>query len=295
MAPSNDNRSLYLSKPDMGVPTDEDSSGQDQYIATCAARILTLPREVRDEIYKHIWDDYRHQSHVYIAMTPNSMTQFAPMYEFPGHGVPPFLALVGQAFASEAVEWFFDNGCLGQYVAVDQLGSFLLAPFPGVPVTPASRKLRFLNVHIDSLNFNDVPDPHDQAAYCMQPHFAALLSSSLATGFRLQIHVIISYHDGKVDARRIPEICRQLKKVVEEYENKSYEVDVCFDFVDDANLQWPIVHGLGYAPLTGYRRLIWFCGINNSSLENGYASIEGRIAKVMLNSSAVEWTRVLIC
>jgi hypothetical protein len=61
----------------------------------------------------------------------------------------------GHQILQEAVEWFFEHGCIGRYVPVDFLGSFLTCNFSmAAKVQVGICKMRSLIVVVDPKHFD---------------------------------------------------------------------------------------------------------------------------------------------
>ncbi|KAJ4368352.1 hypothetical protein N0V83_006708 [Neocucurbitaria cava] len=214
-----------------------------------------LPRELRDEVYKHLWESYN--------FTPSSAFRRKDMLgkgEDSIHNTLSYLYIqflspsyVGRQFVQEALQWFLQHGCAGRYVTAAYLGIFLTNHYPGINITPANSNMRSLNIGIDVGDFDRVDFLLRQRLYSIKAQFAPLLALDLIKGFKLLIRVSIPvWKNHCPDARRLPTICAQLKNVMQSFEKKGSKVVIEFEFAPAA-AKWhpePLRNGFDYHPFT---------------------------------------------
>jgi hypothetical protein len=151
-----------------------------------------LPREIRDEIYKHVLDEYTVKQIEAHSEIPREYT-FTPFTHVKLRTAPPpdvqyprFLQtqLVYRPVTEEIVTAFYES-YLGFCVAdVVHVGSFFDTAFLGFSITPAMCFLRSLKIIIyaneqDSKNFMDNNN--------MPAYFSRLVTQPWARHFKLQI------------------------------------------------------------------------------------------------------------
>jgi hypothetical protein len=258
-----------------------------------------LPRELRDEVYKHLWNTYTYQPSPCAEEFPNFVDRFPSTYGFlREESALLILSHTGETFIEEAVQCFFENGCAGRYTEVEDLPRFLATPFPGVNITPQSNILRSLNVKIYTKRFKQYRNPVTikPEAYIMEPYFGALLPLA-HRGFTLHITVIVNFwRYFKVDARRLPNMCFQLKRVLKDLEAIGSKVEVTFDFLVAQEEHFPGPwYTLDWAPSTGFSK-IYIVGSRSGRTAKGmdFISIKGEEAKKMLGATARQWAKYLI-
>jgi hypothetical protein len=213
------------------------------------ATLNHLARELRDEVYKHLWDSYTYRpsydpdksltlddryASTYEQLEEPDPWETEPDFQRSIYGFlhesisPSFLSQTNQTFAEETVQYFFENGCTERYVAVEDLPQFLATPFPGFTTTPQSCLMRSINVKICAQRFDTYLV---KPMYTVEPYFGALMAKA-HNGLKLHVRVIVSYWaDFEVDARSLPSICSQLKRVIEDFEATGSRVTVKFAFM----------------------------------------------------------------
>jgi hypothetical protein len=170
---------------------------------------------------------------------------------------------VGYDFCREAIQWYYENGCAGQPIAVEELEDFLVRDFHNLGVTPQTCAMRSLSVHIDL-------HPKNSRKY-IEEHFAPLLALSLIPDFELRITVLdIVYY--QIDIQYLWMINPSIKASIESFRAKGAKV--CFEFFFQQELRSWHPPDLCMDPLFRHR-------------------IEGKMAEEMLEKDEDEWVEYL--
>ncbi|KAJ4368388.1 hypothetical protein N0V83_006745 [Neocucurbitaria cava] len=255
------------------------------------ATYTRLPRELRDMVYQHVWSDEANRTMI------------------PKHSRPAFVVplIVGEDFAREAAEWYYEHGCLGRPVLLKNLKDFLVDDYFLLGVTPDITTMRKLAVRVEF----ELLVPTSVLVADVEARFNHLFRLRLMPGFNITIVL-----DIKFEERRIPNsvlaLCHYIQRVIQAFEHKGCKVMVELDLVKIETqydyFNGPYARGLNPAsyhylsmmtPVASPSNPLYHSNPINrwqrieSSPSLLYRIIDGEAAKDMLASTAYEWEQFL--
>jgi hypothetical protein len=105
---------------------------------------------------------------------------------------PPAYAtseIVGHDFCSEVIEWYYEHGCAGHPILLQNLDDFLVRDLHGLGVTPERCTMRSLEVKVDGTRpygtLIPLEAPYEEGT--TEDGFVDLLVLNLKKGFRLNL------------------------------------------------------------------------------------------------------------
>lgn len=244
-------------------------------------------------VYQHVWSDEANRTTI------------------PKHSRPAFVVplIVGEDFAREAAEWYYEHGCLGRPVLLTNLKDFLVDDYFLLGVTPDITTMRKLAVRVEFQLL--VPTPVLVAD--VEARFNHLCGLHLITGFNLTITVDIKFEEQlQLVPGGVLALCRCIQRVKQAFEHKGCKVMVKFDLVK-IETQHDFFNGpyaRGFSP-AHYHYLSFITPVSNHMVAHGpynpmdrwrrieaspsllYRNIEGEAAKDMLAFTAYEWEQFL--
>ncbi|CAO2654976.1 Nn.00g117090.m01.CDS01 [Neocucurbitaria sp. VM-36] len=224
-----------------------------------------LPRELRDMVYEHLWSG---------DTAPIVTTDIFSTYRTTSR--PAFVVpiIVGEDFAREVVEWYYEHGCVGHAVPVTDLQQFLVSDFFGVGLMPTTCELRSLTVRINIRSETFMLD--DLAVF---RGLKCLLDLELIEGFKLTILMRITFGE-KLSTDPLKALGSYVQRKIQEFESKGCNLMVQFEIKQEReggrtqNI-WPSPYEYGLS-LSPHRPLL-------------HHYIEGHVAKDMLAATTTQW------
>ncbi|KAF2108012.1 hypothetical protein BDV96DRAFT_606003 [Lophiotrema nucula] len=164
----------------------QSSSAVSSYHVNLTAQLYRkLPRELRDEVYSHLWE----------AEDLSLNLPQSPYLEM----VSASIALSCREVAKEAVQWYYENHEIFQIQAPEKLNSFLTHDVFRVGLAPKDCSLRGLTVDIDVQHAM-----HDLEQQTLLPMFHQLTKLKLKKGFTLELRL----QEGKGGSLKIVDLHR---------------------------------------------------------------------------------------
>jgi hypothetical protein len=123
--------------------------------------------------------------------------------------------IVGSDFAKEAAQWYFEHGCLGHSVPVEDLPTVLSKDAFGTKVTPNACHMRSLCVTVNAAGIEELR--MTSPSFSIEEQFRALLETKRTQGFILKIRVVWDYKVCIV-IRRLQDLAQPLGSVIRAFE-----------------------------------------------------------------------------
>ncbi|KAF1846504.1 uncharacterized protein K460DRAFT_125108 [Cucurbitaria berberidis CBS 394.84] len=219
-----------------------------------------LPRELRDLVYQSLWLD----DHPPIASHEAATNYFGDEWRF----ITDLSKIANKDFWKEAVEWYYEHGCVGRRVKLPDLETFLCTDHFSVEMTPATGTMRSLSVSIA------YPEGYEwtlASAIAIRSQLTPLWQLDLMNGFTLTIHIHASF-DKKLNVHDLAVLCVLFKNEMLDFARKNCNVMFQFEFEQ----------------VPPYRSL---------SMETPrplmYHLLEGQAAKDMLTATSEQWLAYL--
>ncbi|KAF2108013.1 hypothetical protein BDV96DRAFT_653221 [Lophiotrema nucula] len=140
-----------------------------------------LPRELRDTICSHIWDDETIQS---VRSSPDE----------PKHA--QFIDAIHLHYAREVVQWYYENTVSLHITLPSDISRFFHRDTFGVGVTPVHCRLRNVIVHIPIRYIKALPISRYKDIEALHGDFQVLLNADFRTG--TSIHILIEADPGRL-------------------------------------------------------------------------------------------------
>jgi hypothetical protein len=158
-------------------------------------------------------------------------------------------------------------------------------------------KMRSLIVVVDPKHF-DKPSARyiPRSPYSIERQFDPLLSLDLIYSFKLRIKVIMNWwHYADVDARQLPTICAQLKRVLQRFKEKGVNVATEFEFEYTTYSTYPAPDNgsLDCAPPNTNLRVQYVGSLRCPPYCRVFHPIGGQQAKRLLDATNFEWADYL--
>lgn len=222
---------------------------------SAVAVLERLPRELRDEVYSHLWDEKTIEHYGFWQRAGSR------------HRVlPPFLdqEVVGGNFVSEVMDWLFHNARCIPVGAPKDLYNFLWESPYGVDIKAGDYRLRGLSFTVRSPQFLN----KHSSEYCD-------LGSLLALDVKKDFKVYIKFEYGQLthSSRLLHrEVCKGLRKTISDLEWGGINVAVHY-VCQKYNLHIDIKH------LVGGKYAAWPSSCDRLMEEMGLASVENPEAR----------------